>query len=504
MTRPAKGAICPSTPGRFARFTIAGAVASTLLAASPARAQAPLWPDAPWRAFVTGNYPQGFIPISLAAGDLDGDGDLDVLVGQFFFGGPGVSVLEEPRGRHLPATGLLRVGAGPVRGRGCAGRLRWGRRPGRLCDHSRRERRPGQAARLAEQRRRHAGRARRVHDRIRPRSASSSPTSRATASRTWRPPTTPSARGPSPSSSTTGRPAPAPVSCPKRTSRWGCASRIWPPTTSTATATWIWRWAGSRTHNVTYVSILVNDGTGVFAAPVAYEAAPGGFPTARTRVALRDLDNDGDADLISGGLYEDGSVTAGAITIRRNDGQGSFGAHEAYLLGNYVSDPWSLATADLNGDGFADVIASTPSGRAIRRLRGPALERDGLVRRARLLRGGAVDLRRRRVRRRRRRRRGRRDRRGVLGGADRPREPGQRQLPHPDPLPARPNERRGRERGHRQRRRRRHRDQQRGQHRFQRRRDHGAEEQRRRHVRSSGTPTPTRPRGTSATSSCAT
>ncbi len=34
------------------------------------------------------------------------------------------------------------------------------------------------------------------------------------------------------------------------------------------------------------------------------------------------------------------------------------------LLGDYVSDPWSLATADLNGDGFADIIASTPSGRA--------------------------------------------------------------------------------------------------------------------------------------------
>ncbi len=121
---------------------------------------------------------------------------------------------------------------------------------------------------------------------------------------------------------------------------------------------------GFQDNNVTYLSILINDGSGVFAEPVAYEAAPGGFPSARTRVALRDLDNDGDADLISGGFYEDGSVTAGAITIRRNDGEGSFGAHEAYLMGNFVSDPYSLATADLNGDGFADIIASTPSGRA--------------------------------------------------------------------------------------------------------------------------------------------
>jgi hypothetical protein len=121
---------------------------------------------------------------------------------------------------------------------------------------------------------------------------------------------------------------------------------------------------GFQDTNVTYVSILINDGSGVFAAPVAYEAVPGGYPSARVRVALRDLDNDGDSDLISGGFYEDGLVTYGAITIRRNDGEGSFGEHEAYPMGNYVSDPYSLATADLNGDGFADIIASTPSGRA--------------------------------------------------------------------------------------------------------------------------------------------
>ena len=94
---------------------------------------------------------------------------------------------------------------------------------------------------------------------------------------------------------------------------------------------------------------------------------PGGFHdnTPAPVVALRDLDNDGDADLIGGGRVRR------RLHHRRRDHRPSqrrpgylSARHVAYLLGNFVSDPWSLATADLNGDGFADILASTPSGRA--------------------------------------------------------------------------------------------------------------------------------------------
>jgi hypothetical protein len=347
------------------RFAMAGAVAFLILVPSPGRAQDALWPDAPWRAFVTGRLPQGFLPSSLAAGDLDGDGDLDVLVGQSFFGGPGVSVLENRGdGTYLPPVYYalaLNRSVGEVA----------------LADFDG----DGDRDAFATIRGAHDDQARLLVWRNNGNGTLASPAEFAT--------------GLAPVGilvadlTGDGKPDVATANYALNAQTVSLLKHNGQPGAGAGFLTRTDIALGLRAenlaaadvngdghldlavggfqdgNNVSYLSILVNNGTGAFAAPVAYEAAPGGFPTARTAVALRDLDKDGDADLIGGGVYEDGSVTAGAITVRRNNGQGAFGAHQAYLLGNFVSDPWSLSTGDLNGDGFADVVAGTPSGRAI-------------------------------------------------------------------------------------------------------------------------------------------
>ena len=114
------------------------------------------------------------------------------------------------------------------------------------------------------------------------------------------------------------------------------------------------------------LAVMINTGNGNFAAPVIYDAAPGGR-FGSTAVALADLDNDGDVDLIGGGLYSNGSIDNGAVTIRRNNGTGTFGSAEIILFTNpnFVSNPKEITTGFINGDGFPDIVAAVPSGRAI-------------------------------------------------------------------------------------------------------------------------------------------
>jgi len=92
-------------------------------------------------------------------------------------------------------------------------------------------------------------------------------------------------------------------------------------------------------------SIYLNNGTGVFAAPVSYRASnySGG-------IAIGDIDNDGDLDLAVP-TFEPNSV----VNILINNGSGIFAAGPAIAAGSAAT---TIALGDLNGDGKLDMAVA--------------------------------------------------------------------------------------------------------------------------------------------------
>lgn len=112
------------------------------------------------------------------------------------------------------------------------------------------------------------------------------------------------------------------------------------------------------------VHIMLNDGAGQFSmAQTIEESVPDAY-TQSVAVHLADVDNDGDADLLSGGATN-GVPAFGKVAIRRNDGTGVFGSPEVHSLGEGTFTPWQIRTGDLNADGWLDIVVTTPSGRAL-------------------------------------------------------------------------------------------------------------------------------------------
>ncbi|MBD1208970.1 MAG: VCBS repeat-containing protein, partial [Ignavibacteria bacterium] len=91
------------------------------------------------------------------------------------------------------------------------------------------------------------------------------------------------------------------------------------------------------------ISILLNTGTGAYAAAVNY-------PTGATTysVIAGDFDGDGDLDLA-------GTNSSNNVFIMLNTGAGVFGAAVNYPVG---TSPWRVFAADLDGDGDLDLATS--------------------------------------------------------------------------------------------------------------------------------------------------
>jgi len=107
-------------------------------------------------------------------------------------------------------------------------------------------------------------------------------------------------------------------------------------------------------------AVLLNNGSGTFAAPVYYEHAPGTVSPGAA-IALVDVDRDGRPDLVASATTSNNGV----VSVRRNNGNGTFGSPAIHPLMAYSWTLSSIVSGDLNGDGWADIIGTTPSGRAV-------------------------------------------------------------------------------------------------------------------------------------------
>ena len=111
------------------------------------------------------------------------------------------------------------------------------------------------------------------------------------------------------------------------------------------------------------VTVLLNGANGGFAPAVAYDAsAPQNYAgDGGACLAAADLDNDGDVDLAfsSRKIYVDGTPPVGGYYVFANAGNGTFGAKQfkSFAVG-YSQGVEDLEAADLDGNGWADIVGA--------------------------------------------------------------------------------------------------------------------------------------------------
>ncbi len=93
-------------------------------------------------------------------------------------------------------------------------------------------------------------------------------------------------------------------------------------------------------------TIRKNNGDGTFGQWVQYTTES----SYSNAVRLADIDNDGDLDLVTSGT----SGGVGTATIRKNNGDGTFGQQTQYTVDGTTS--FDIQLADLNSDGYLDMV----------------------------------------------------------------------------------------------------------------------------------------------------
>jgi hypothetical protein len=95
------------------------------------------------------------------------------------------------------------------------------------------------------------------------------------------------------------------------------------------------------------IAVLKNNGNGTFQSPVSFSILPGRFSK---RVALADFDADSDLDVVSA------NQNAVTTSVLFNNGDGSFGAATTFQTGDMFTFGMSVEARDMNEDGSPDII----------------------------------------------------------------------------------------------------------------------------------------------------
>jgi len=96
------------------------------------------------------------------------------------------------------------------------------------------------------------------------------------------------------------------------------------------------------------VSVLLGNGNGTFANRQTFSAGPNPYS-----VAVADVNGDGTPDLIVAN-----NTSPGTVSVLLGNGNGTFAAPQSFAVG---ADPRSIASADVNGDGRTDLIIGSSS-----------------------------------------------------------------------------------------------------------------------------------------------
>ena len=105
------------------------------------------------------------------------------------------------------------------------------------------------------------------------------------------------------------------------------------------------------------VAVLLGNGDGTFQPAVIYDAASSQEQAYGSSIAIADVNGDGKADLIVTtwfGCFPSGCTGNGSVDVLLGNGDGTFQPAVDYDSGGFDAD--SVAVADLNGDGKLDLV----------------------------------------------------------------------------------------------------------------------------------------------------